>query len=147
MDENGGKWMTNVLLALIGGSLGVVVASGALALLIALGIVVRYVRITKTQNRIGLYEDSALLGTFIGGIWQLGQFSVGMGWMGVVIYGFFSGFFLGGWIIALGEVLNVFAIMLRRFKIEKGVSWIFFVMALGKMIGTLLFYGKGWWRM
>ena len=139
--------MTNVLLALFGGSLGVVVASGTLALLIALGIVVRYMRITKTQNRIGLYEDSALLGTLLGAIWQLGQFSMELGLIGVVIYGFFCGFFLGGWIIALGEVLNVFAIMIRRLKIEKGISWIFFVMALGKMIGTLIFYGKGWWRM
>ena len=48
--------------------------------------------------------------------------------------------------MALGEVINVYAIMLRRFKIQKGIGWIFFVMAMGKVIGTLLFYGKGWWQ-
>lgn len=137
----------NVLMAWIGGCLGIVVASGTLALIIALGIVVRYVRLTKTQHRITLYEDFALLGTFVGAVWGLGEFSIGLGILGVVVYGFFSGFFLGGWIVALGEVINVYAIMLRRFKIQNGVGWIFFAMAIGKMLGTLLFYGKGWWQM
>lgn len=136
----------NICLALIGGCLGVVVASGTLALIIALGIVVRYVRLTKTPNRITLYEDCALLGTLAGAIWGLGEFSIGLGIWGVIVYGFFTGFFLGGWIVALGEVINVYAIMLRRLKIQKGIGWIFFVMALGKMFGTLLFYGKGWWQ-
>lgn len=137
---------TNILLALIGGCLGSVVASGTLALIIALGIVVRYVRLTKTPHKIALYEDCALLGTLAGAVWGLGQFSIGLGMFGVIVYGFFSGFFLGGWIVALGEVINVYAIMLRRFKIQKGIGWIFFVMAIGKMIGTLVFYGKGWWQ-
>lgn len=137
----------SVLLALIGGCLGIVVASGTLALIIALGIVVRYVRLTKTPHRITLYEDFAFLGTFAGAIWSLGAFSIGLGIPGVLVYGFFSGFFLGGWIVALGEVINVYAIMLRRFKIQKGIGWIFFVMAIGKALGTLLFYGKGWWKM
>ncbi len=137
----------NVLLALIGGSLGTVVGCGTLALIIALGIVVRYVRLTETPHRITLYEDCALLGTLAGAIWGVGQFSINLGIFGVVMYGFFSGFFLGGWIIALGEVINVYAIMLRRLKIQEGIGWIFFVMAMGKMFGTLLFYGKGWWQM
>ncbi len=136
----------DILLVLIGGCLGIVVASGTLALIIALGIVVRYVRLTKTPHRITLYENCAFLGTLTGAIWGLGQFSVNVGIPGVIVYGFFSGFFLGGWIVALGEVINVYAIMLRRLKIEKGIGWIFFVMAMGKMLGTLLFYGKGWWQ-
>ena len=135
-----------MLLALIGGCLGIVVASGTLALIIALGIVVRYVRLTKTPNRIPLYEDSAFVGTLAGALWGLLELPIPIGFLGVVIYGFFTGFFLGGWIVALGEVINVYAIMLRRLKIEKGIGWIFFVMAIGKMAGVLLFYGKGWWQ-
>lgn len=138
--------MIQLLLILIGSCLGIVVASGTLALIIALGIVVRYVRLTKTPHRITLYEDCALLGTLAGAIWGIGEFSIDMGILGVIVYGFFSGFFLGGWIVALGEVLNVYAIMLRRLKIENGIGWIFLVMAIGKMLGTLLFYVRGWWQ-
>ncbi len=136
----------NILLAWIGGCLGIVVSSATLALMIALGIVVRYVRLTKTPQKVALYEDFAILGTFVGAVWGIWQISLGVGIPGVIVYGFFSGFFLGGWIVALGEVLNVYAIMLRRLKIQDGIGWIFFVMAIGKMLGTLLFYGKGWWN-
>ena len=136
-----------VLLGCIGGSLGIVVASGTLALIIALGIVVRYARLTKTEHKITLYEDCAFLGILAGAVWGLGECSIALGILGVILYGFFSGFFLGGWIVALGEVINVYAILLRRFKIQKGIGWIFLAMAMGKMLGTLLFYGKGWWNM
>lgn len=138
---------SNLCLAVIGSCLGVVVAGGTQALILALGIVVRYVRLTKTSHRISLYEDCAMLGALLGSLWGLLECPVPIGYAGVVLYGFFTGFFLGGWIVALGEVLNVYAIMLRRLKVTRGIGWIFFVMAIGKVAGILLFYGKGWWKL
>ena len=45
---------------------------------------------------------------------------------------------------ALGEVVNVFAIMARRLKIRQGTGWMICAMALGKTLGSLLFFQKGW---
>ncbi len=134
-----------IFLAVIGSCLGVVVGTGTLALIIALGIVVRYVRLTDTRHRIRLYEDCAFWGTLAGALWGLSELPVPLGIFGVIVYGFFSGFFLGSWSVAIGEVINVYAILFRRLKIEKAVGWVFFVMAVGKMIGTILFFRKGWW--
>lgn len=132
-------------MACIGICLGISVASGTLALLIALGIVVRYMRITKTGDKVSVYEDSALLGTFFGGIWGIFQWKLSAGSFGLIIYGFFSGFFLGSWIVALEEVVNVYAILFRRIRLKKGIGLVFLAMALGKILGTLLFFWKGWW--
>lgn len=45
--------------------------------------------------------------------------------------------FLGGWIIALVEVVNVFAVMARRLGLKKGIGWIVICIAVGKTLGSL----------
>ena len=53
------------------------------------------------------------------------------------VTGFFFGMFLGGWIIALVEVVNVFAVMARRLGLKKGIGWIVICIAVGKTLGSL----------
>ena len=44
----------------------------------------------------------------------------------------------GSWIIALGEVVNVFAVMARRIGLKKGTGCIVLAIAIGKILGSFL---------
>ena len=58
--------------------------------------------------------------------------------------GLFSGIFVGGWILALAELLNVFPVFVRRLGIVKGKSWVMIALALGKTAGSLLLFAMRW---
>ncbi|MCI6044432.1 stage V sporulation protein AB [bacterium] len=131
-------------LGFLGICFGIVVASGAAAFIISLGIVPRYAGITRTAQNVRLYEDCSMLGAFLGNVLFLYSGRLPLGNVGLAIYGIFAGVFLGSWIIALGEVVNIFSIMARRIGITKGIGLIIIVMAVGKTLGSLLFFWKGW---
>lgn len=131
-------------LGFLGICFGIVVASGTAAFIISLGIVPRYAGITRTAQNVRLYEDCSMLGAFLGNVLFLYSGRLPLGNVGLAIYGIFAGVFLGSWIIALGEVVNIFSIMARRIGITKGIGLIIIVMAVGKTLGSLLFFWKGW---
>ena len=133
------------LMALIGLGGGLVVASGAAALVIGLGIIPRFAGISRTPERVLWYEDCAMLGIFLGTVSVLWQGSLPAGLPGLAAFGIFSGIFLGGWVIALGEVVDVFAILARRLSLHHSFPWIILCMAAGKAAGSLLYFYKGWY--
>lgn len=129
----------------LGFCFGVIIASGVVAFIISLGIVPRYAGITRTAERIRLYEDSSMLGAIVGNLFFLYNGSIPVGTAGLVIYGLFAGIFLGSWIIALGEVVNIFSILARRIGLTRGVGLVVLTMALGRALGSLIYFWKGWW--
>ena len=55
-----------------------------------------------------------------------------------VIYGFIFCYLpLGGWIMALAEIVNIFPILARRIGFVKGMSAMVISIALGKTLGSL----------
>lgn len=60
------------------------------------------------------------------------------------LFGVFSGIFLGGWILALAEVADMFPVFTRRIRLTQGLPLIILFIALGKLTGTLFFYYFGW---
>lgn len=54
-----------------------------------------------------------------------------MGNVGLAVFGIFAGIFLGSWIIALGEVVDVFAILARRLKLHHSFPWVIAAIAAG----------------
>ena len=133
-----------VVLRMFGLCFGVVIASGVVAFIISLGIVPRYAGITRTAEHIMLYENMAILGAVTGNILCLLPYEIPIGWIGLLLFGTFSGIFLGSWIIALGEVVDIYAIMFRRTGIVKGVALVIISMAVGKVLGSLWFFYRGW---
>ena len=131
-------------LGFLGICFGIIVASGVVAFIISLGIVPLYAGITRTAKYVRIYEDCSMLGAFVGNILFLYSGSLPLGNIGLAVYGIFSGIFLGSWIIALGEVVNIFSVMARRIGITKGIGLIIIFMALGKTFGSLIFFWKGW---
>lgn len=136
--------LMQIWLGFIGLCAGMIIASGVVAFIISLGIVPRYAGITRTAQRIRLYEDCSMLGAFLGNILYLYSGALPAGNAGLAVWGLFSGIFLGSWIIALGEVVNIFAIVARRLGLTRGIGIIILSMALGKTLGSLLFFWKGW---
>lgn len=133
-----------IWLAFLGLCAGGIVASGVVAFIISLGIVPRYAGITRTAQRVRLYEDCSMLGAFVGNILFLYRGQIPLGTPGLLVFGVFSGIFLGSWIVALGEVVNIYSIMARRVGLTRGIGLVIISMALGKMLGSLVFFWKGW---
>lgn len=117
---------------------GAVVATALAAFIIELGIIPRFAGITHTANHILLYETCLMLGSFLGNLVSVYEFSMPFGKIFLGIMALCFGIFLGSWIIALGEVVNVFAIMSRRLGLKKGTALIILSIALGKILGSLL---------
>lgn len=117
---------------------GAVVAAALSAFIIGLGIIPRYAGITHTARHILLYEDFLVLGCIAGNLLSVYDLTVYVGDLGAGFTGLFFGIFLGSWIIALGEVVNAFAITARRLGIKKGAGLIILSIAIGKFLGSLL---------
>lgn len=133
-----------ILLAVIGFSSGVIIAGGVVGLLIGLSIVPRYAGVTHTGKHILLYEDITLLGILFGNLFSLYQWHLPGGTVLLLFIGLFSGIFLGGWIMALAEMADVFPIFFRRIKLTEGISFVVTAIALGKAFGSLYYFSKKW---
>ena len=133
-----------VFLGFIGFCAGAIVAGGVTGLVIGLSIIPRYAGNTHTGKHILLYEDTLLLGTLLGNMIYLFSWHIPSGAFCLCIYGLFSGIFLGGWIMALAEMADIFPVFSRRIKLTKGFPWIVFSLALGKFSGSLFFYYHHW---
>ena len=79
-----------------------------------------------------------MLGAVAGNLVSIYHVSLPLGRIGLGIVGLCFGIFLGSWIIALGEVVNVFAVMARRIGLKKGTGCIVLAIAIGKILGGLL---------
>nr|WP_177298131.1 stage V sporulation protein AB [uncultured Blautia sp.] len=132
-----------IFLGIVGLSSGIVIASGVAGLLIGLSIVPRYAGITHTADHILLYEDMSLLGIVLGNLFYLFQIPLPMGTPFLAVFGIFSGVFLGGWILALAEVADMFPVFARRIRLTQGLPVIIIFIAAGKLTGALLYYYFG----
>ncbi len=136
--------MGQFLVALIGFSGGFIVAGGVVALMVGLGIITRFIGISKTAAHIAGYEDAILLGAVIGTVLTTFQVQLPIGAWVPAVSGVFMGIFVGGWIMALAEIVNVFPVYCRRLGITKGTSWIVITLAVGKTLGSLAYFYMRW---
>lgn len=136
--------LERIILGIIGFSSGLIVALGLVALILELNIISRYAGVTHTAHHTKLYEKCIMTGTFLGNL--LTTYSLrfpGGRWLTGSI-GIFGGIFVGSWIIALTEVLDIFPIISKKVNIKVGVQGLILATAVGKMIFSCLYYYKGW---
>lgn len=133
----------NLLLIIIGLAGGFTIAAGVFAFITMIGIITRLASRTKTAHYISVYETVVILGGIIGNVVIIFQWNLAIGNIGLGIYGFFSGVFIGCLAIALAEVLKVLPIMVKRIGLKKGLPYVITAIALGKCFGTLLQYWYG----
>lgn len=129
-----------IFLSFIGLCAGFVIAAGVTGLAIGLAITPRYAGITHTGRHILLYEDAAFLGTVLGSTFFLFRWNIPGGTFFLILFGLFSGMFLGAWILALAEMADIFPIFVRRIQLVQGLPMAILCVALGKITGSLLYY-------
>ena len=132
-----------VFLSIVGFCSGIIIAGGVVGLLIGLSIVPRYAGITHTGKHILLYEDITLLGIVCGNLFFLYGWHIPGGTFTLLLYGLFSGIFLGGWIMALAEMADVFPIFSRRIKLTNGIRWVVIAVASEKLLDLCIIFING----
>lgn len=132
--------MGQILAVITGFASGFLVAGGVASVMIGLGILTRFIGISHTARQILWYEDAIFLGAMIGDVVTVFDFNLAVGaWM-LVIAGLFIGIFIGGWIMALAEIAEIFPVYSRRLGITRNVSWMVIALAAGKVVGSLVFF-------
>ena len=137
-------WVRQIILAILGLSGGMIVAGGLFGFIVSLGVISDFADRTHTGKNIRLYERMLALGGGLGNVIYVYHIPISLGaWM-LSVFGLFAGVFLGCWAMALEETLNVFPIFMRRAKLVGCIPYIILSIAIGKGIGSLIYFLSGW---
>lgn len=148
------KW---IVLAIGGGSFGLLAAAGVFTVLVAVGLVPRFAGKTHTGKHVVFYEEMVIAGTALGGLFSLFEsyFRVGeylmqrqdLQWVPtifgnalLIIFGIFAGMFVGCLALAIAEMLDSIPIFSRRVRFRHGLGIAIIATALGKFTGSMLFF-------
>lgn len=153
------EWVKQILLGEVGLAGGLGVAGGVFTTLIAVGLIPRFAGKTHTAKHIFLYEEMVVCGTILGGL--ISVFFPFLDLVGLagriqvlkevypyiavailIIYGLFAGIFVGCLALAIAEMLDSIPIFSRRMKFRHGVGVVILCMAIGKTVGSLIYFGK-----
>ena len=133
-------WWKYVLCAIFGLGGGLIAAGGVFVLLTVVGIVTKLSERTHTAAWIRLYENVLIVGAIIGNVISTYGIKLYGGIPVMLVYGVFTGAFVGCLAISLAESLKVTSICMRRINIERGLKFILLAVMFGKVIGSLVFY-------
>lgn len=137
---------SSIMLCVIGLSAGLVVAFAVLSLATGVGVYPCLINRTHSAKHILCYETLASIGIVLGSIGTV--FDVDLHGAGIClpVIGVFWGMYVGCFLMALAEVLKGFPIGFRRLHIKEGLSFVIFMVALGKLIGSLLYFYRQMWK-
>ena len=137
-----------IICGLIGLGAGLATAAGVFALITVVGIIPRLAGKTRTGGYIRGYEWAIILGGTVGNLINIFHLPILIhGIVGNIILGIFGvgcGIFVSSLVMALAETLNVFPIMVRRVRLKVGLPYIICGLAIGKTLGSFLYFYKGW---
>lgn len=129
-----------VLMAAVGLSAGIGVAGGVFALIIALGIVSEFADQTRTARHIFWYEDAVSAGAILGNAISVYQIVLPLGQVGAGVFGLFSGVFVGTWGHGADGDREYRADFTRRMDLRRGLGLMIASMAVGRTVGSFLYY-------
>ena len=142
--------LKSVILIVLGLSSGFGVAAGTFAFFVVIRVLPRMIQKAKINHKIIFIENIVIRGTMFGTIlslfmWRKKWLYFLLGKTMLTIYGLSAGVFAGCISVALAEILDTFPIFFRRLKLKEYLAEGFiFVMALGKMIGSLFYFLAGY---
>ena len=142
--------LRSIFLVLVGLCSGIGIAAGTFAFLLVVRVIPRMVQKAKIEHRVVYIENIVCRGIIFGTIlslfnWKKKWLFEILGKSLLTIYGMSAGIFVGCLAVALAEILDIFPIFFRRTHLdEKYGQPLLFVMAIGKMIGSLFFFLTGY---
>lgn len=149
-------------MAVLGTSFGFIVSGGVFTVLISVGLIPRFAGKMHIAKKIFILEEMVVLGALAGdffsvfsdfayfGDWILSREVFGAALTGtvwsiignalVIMFGFFSGIFVGTLALAIAEMLNTIPIFSRRIGFRHGLGIAILAVALGKLVGSLIYF-------
>ena len=135
---------------------GLLSSGGVFTVFVTVGLVPRFADKTHTAVKIILYENCIVAGAILGCIFSVygdfftekfGKNALSMipnwglwGNLILAVFGIFAGMFVGCFAIAIAEMLNTIPIFTRRISLGKGVGIVMLCLALGKTVGSLIYF-------
>jgi len=132
--------LMTILLGIFGFAGGAISASGFFSVLTIVGVINRFAKVTRTAKHIKLYEDMIIIGATIGNILVIFQLVIKVGIIGCAFFGLLSGIFIGSFLVCLAETIKALPIFIRRVRISSGLGYIILFLAIGKGIGSFLYF-------
>lgn len=157
-------FLKQILLAVGGLSFGLLASAGVFTVLVSVGLVPRFAGKLHIAKKIFVLEEAVVFGTLIGGFFSvfgefghLGRFVLSRQifgsetvaiwkWIANLFFitgGLFAGMFVGCLALAIAEMLNSIPIFARRIGFRHGLGAAIAAAALGKLIGSLLYFAQG----
>ncbi len=145
----------NIILVVCGFCFGIMVATGVFTVLFVVGLVPRFADKTNTAKCEILYEEFIIAGTMLGCVASIFDFPLHLGEamlllpQGVYdiltnlllsVIGIFTGIFVGCLALAIAELLDSIPIFARRMKLHGGFGMIVTAVALGKLVGSIIYF-------
>lgn len=128
-----------ILSIVIAFSSGIIISGAVFAFIAIIGVVPRLAQKTRTEDKIQFYEEVIIFGGIFGTLSMMFDFYLPIGKFLVVVYAGFIGIFFGCLAVSLAEILNVIPILTRRGRIQTGLKYFITAVAIGKLIGSLLY--------
>lgn len=155
-------FIRQMLMAVLGASFGFIVSGGVFTVLISVGLIPRFAGKMHIAKHIFILEEMVVLGTLAGdflsvfgdygklGEWALSHRIFGaqategvwhaLGNLLLILFGVFSGIFVGCLALAIAEMLNTIPIFARRIGFRHGLGFAILAVALGKLAGSLIYF-------
>ena len=155
-------FLRQILLSVIGLSAGLIVSAGVFTVLISVGLIPRFAGKMHVARKIFVLEEMVVLGTLFGGFFSIfsdwgmigefvrqrqlfGQGTTDGVWdilstIFLIVFGVFAGIFVGCLALAIAEMLNTIPIVARRISFRHGLGIAILSVALGKLIGSLIYF-------
>lgn len=133
-------FLAHTLCILWGFSSGMIISTGIVAFITAIGIIPRLVMKTQISKHFYAIGTTIIFAATFGAVWSIEGVRMPMPkvFIGILAFGF--GIFVGCLAIAVAEILNVMPVMDRRIHIKKGVGFFIIAFAIGKLIGALYYW-------
>ena len=157
-------WLKQIFLAVCGLSFGLLASAGVFTVLISVGLIPRFAGKFHVAKKVFVLEEAVVFGTLAGsffsvfhkygeiGKWvqarQLFGSDTTMIWQCIgsiflCAFGLFAGIFVGCLALAIAEMLDSIPIFARRIGFRHGIGLAIAATALGKLIGSLIYFSKG----
>ena len=115
------------------------VGAGVISILILVGIIPRIAQISNTKKYISFYERLLIIGSIIGSLISIQNFTFKIGLVGVIFIGVCYGVFVGFLSSGLTEVLEYIPTVSRRLNISYSyLKYLIISLIFGKVIGSFI---------
>lgn len=143
-------FLNSLIFIVVGFSAGIGVAAGTFGFFLVIRVIPRIVQKARLEHKIISIENTVIKGILFGTVlsfftWRKRWLFAALGRTLLTIYGLSAGIYAGCIAVALAEILDTFPIFFRRVKMDERLcERLLFMMAFGKMAGSLFYFFLGY---